>query len=362
MTTLAPVLQAFFTERLMAQRRASSHTITGYRDTLRLLVGFACAKTGKTPSALDIADLDAPLVAAFLDHLEADRHNTARTRNWRLAAIHSLFGYAALHHPERAAVIQRVLAIPAKRHERTLLTWLTAPEVDALLAAPDRGTWTGRRDHAMLVLAVQTGLRISELIGLSHGDVVLGAGAHVRCMGKGRKQRAMPLTAPTQAVLRVWITENPGQARPAVPDPHRDTAQPRCHRAPPRRPSRHRARQLPVVADQARHHAHPETHLRHAAATRRNLRRRHRTLARPRADGHRQHLPARRHGGERAAPLPESPRPTRRLAATSRPTRYSPSSTASDCSDLPPVDSPATHTNPRSGRNNDDVRLRCQTS
>lgn len=125
MTTLAPVLQAFFTERLMAQRRASSHTITGYRDTLRLLVGFACAKTGKTPSALDIADLDAPLVAAFLDHLEADRHNTVRTRNWRLAAIHSLFGYAALHHPERAAVIQRVLAIPAKRHERTLLTWPT---------------------------------------------------------------------------------------------------------------------------------------------------------------------------------------------------------------------------------------------
>jgi integrase/recombinase XerD len=212
MTTLAPVLQAFFTERLMAQRRASSHTITGYRDTLRLLVGFACAKTGKTPSALDIADLDAPLVAAFPGHLEADRHNTVRTRNWRLAAIHSLFGYAALHHPERAAVIQRVLAIPAKRHERTLLTWLTAPEVDALLAAPDRGTWTGRRDHAMLVLAVQTGLRISELIGLSRGDVVLDAGAHVRCMGKGRKERATPLTGLTVAVLRAWLTENPGQA------------------------------------------------------------------------------------------------------------------------------------------------------
>ena len=135
-----------------------------------------------------------------------------RTRNWRLAAIHSLFGYAALHHPERAAVIQRVLAIPAKRHERTLLTWLTAPEVDALLAAPGRGTWTGRRDHAMLVLAVQTGLRISELIGLSHGDVVPDAGAHVRCMGKGRKERATPLTGLTVAVLRAWLTENPGQA------------------------------------------------------------------------------------------------------------------------------------------------------
>ena len=212
MTALAPVLQALFTDRLIAERRASSHTITGYRDTLRLLLGFASAKTGKTPSALDIADLDAPLIAAFLDHLEPDRRNTVRTRNWRLAAIHSLFGYAALHHPERAAVIQRVLAIPAKRHERTLLTWLTRAEVDALLAAPDRGTWTGRRDHAMLVLAVQTGLRISELIGLSHGDVVLGAGAHVRCMGKGRKERATPLTGLTVAVLRAWSPRT--RARP----------------------------------------------------------------------------------------------------------------------------------------------------
>jgi integrase/recombinase XerD len=211
MTTPAPVPQAFFTERLMAQRRASSHTITGYRDTLRLLAGFACAKTGKTPSALDIADLDAPLAAAFPDHLEADRHNTVRTRNWRLAAIHSLSGYAALHHPERAAVIQPVLAIAARRHERTLLTRLTAPEADALPAAPDRGTRTGRRDHAMLVLAVQTGLRNSELIGLSHGDVVLDAGAHVRCMGKGRKERATPLTGLTAAVPRARLTENPGQ-------------------------------------------------------------------------------------------------------------------------------------------------------
>ena len=195
MTALAPVLQAFFTDRLIAQRRASSHTIAGYRDTFRLLLGFATAKTGKTPSALDIADLDAPLIAAFLDHLEHDRHNTVRTRNWRLAAIHSLFGYAALRHPEHAAIIQRVLAIPTKRHERRLVTWLTDAEVDALLAAPDRGTWAGRRDHAMLVVAVQTGLRISELIGLSRGDVALDTGAHVRCIGKGRKERATPLTA-----------------------------------------------------------------------------------------------------------------------------------------------------------------------
>jgi len=161
MTALAPVLQAFLTDRLITQRRASPHTIAGYRDTFRLLVGFATAKTDKTPCALDIADLDAPLIAAFLDHLEVDRHNTARTRNWRLAAIHSLFGYAALSHPEHATTIQLALAIPTKRHDRRAVTWLTEAEVDALLAAPNRDTWAGRRDHAMLVLAVQTGLRIS---------------------------------------------------------------------------------------------------------------------------------------------------------------------------------------------------------
>jgi integrase/recombinase XerD len=207
MTSLAPVLQAFFTDRLIAQRRASSHTVAGYRGTFRLLLGFAAMQTGKTPSALDIADLDAPLIAAFLDHLEHQRHCTVRTRNWRLAAIHSLFGYAALHHPEHAASIQRVLAVPAKRYERRLLTWLTEEEVDALIAAPDRSRWAGRRDHAMLVLAVQTGLRISELIALSRGDVNLGAGAHVHCLGKGRKERATPLTTLTVAVLRGWLAE-----------------------------------------------------------------------------------------------------------------------------------------------------------
>ena len=210
MTALAPVLQAFFTDRLIAQRRASPHTIAGYRSTFRLLLGFTAAKTGKTPSALDIADLDAPLISAFLDHVEHERHCTVRTRNWRLAAIHSLFGYAAPQHPEHAATIQRVLAIPTKRHERSLLTWLTEPEVDALLAAPDRDTWAGRRDHAMLVVAVQTGLRISELIALSRGDITLDVGAHVRCVGKGRKERATPLTGLSVAVLRGWLAERAG--------------------------------------------------------------------------------------------------------------------------------------------------------
>ncbi|MDA8284811.1 MAG: tyrosine-type recombinase/integrase, partial [Actinomycetota bacterium] len=210
MTALAPVLQAFFTDRLITQRNASPHTIAAYRGTFRLLLGLTSARTGKTPSALDIADLDAPLIVAFLDYLEVDRHSTVRTRNWRLAAIHSLFGYAALGHPEHAASIQRVLAIPTKRHERRLLTWLTDPEVDALLAAPERTTWAGRRDHAMLVLAVQTGLRISELIALSRSDLTLGVGPHVRCMGKGRKERATPLTALTVAVLRTWVAEHTG--------------------------------------------------------------------------------------------------------------------------------------------------------
>jgi integrase len=211
MTALAPVLQAFFTDRLMAQRRASPHTITGYRDTFRLLLGFAATRTGKAPSRLDIADLDTPLVAGFLDHLEHDRHNTIRTRNWRLAAIHSLFGYAAVHHPEHAAVIQRVLAIPTKRREHRDVTWLTDTEVDELLTAPDRSTWAGRWDHAMLVLAVQTGLRISEIISLSRGDVTLQAGAHVRCIGKGRKERATPLTTLTVAVLHGLLSENNGE-------------------------------------------------------------------------------------------------------------------------------------------------------
>lgn len=211
MTALAPVLQAFFTDRLIAQRRASPNTIAGYRDTWRLLVVFAAARAGKTPSTLDIADLDAPLIAAFLDHLEHDRHNSVRTRNWRLAAVHSLFSYAALGHPEHAAVIQRVLAIPAKRHDQAPVTWLTDAEVDALLAAPDHATWAGRRDHAILVLTVQTGLRISELIALNCGDVHLAVGAHVRCIGKGRKQRATPLTALTVAVLRGWLAERGGE-------------------------------------------------------------------------------------------------------------------------------------------------------
>ncbi|MCI4338619.1 MAG: site-specific integrase [Thermoplasmata archaeon] len=210
MSALAPTLEAFFTERLIAQRRASRHTIAAYRDTFRLLLAYVQRQTGKAPSSLSIEDIDAPLVGAFLGYLEAERRNGARTRNARLAAIHSLFRFAALRHPDHAALIERVLAIPPKRFERALVSFLSDEEVNALLGAPDRTTRIGRRDHALLLLAIQTGLRVSELVGLRRGDVVLGTGAHVRCTGKGRKERITPLTQVTAAVVQSWMEERPG--------------------------------------------------------------------------------------------------------------------------------------------------------
>jgi integrase/recombinase XerD len=210
MSALAPALQAFFTDRLIGQRDASPNTIAAYKTSLRLLVGFAAERTAKTPSALDIAELDAPLVAAFLDHLEHDRHNSVITRNSRLAAIHSLFSYLALHHPDHAGTIQRVLAIPAKRTQRNTVTYLAEDEVDALLGSCDRARWTGRRDHTMIALTIQTGLRISELAGLDCGDVTLGNGANVHTVGKGRKERRTPLTNPTRTLLKAWLTERRG--------------------------------------------------------------------------------------------------------------------------------------------------------
>lgn len=211
MSALAPTLQAFFTDRLIAERRASPHTIAAYRDTLKLLLAFAAKRLRRQPSQLDIGELDAPLVAAFLDYLEHQRGNSIRTRNARLAAIHSLFRYAALRHPEHLQDIDRVLAIPPKRSDRVIVTFLDEQEIDALLAAPDRTTWTGRRDHAMLLTAIQTGLRASELTGLNCGDVHLAAGPHLSCRGKGRKQRITPLTQVTVAVLRVWLAERTGE-------------------------------------------------------------------------------------------------------------------------------------------------------
>lgn len=211
MTALAPILEAFFTDYLMMQREASKHTIAAYRDTFRLLLGFAQEHVGKRPAALDMADLDVPLIAGFLQHLETERGNSVTTRNARLGAIHSLFTFAAVRLPEHAGLIQRVLAMPPKRHDRSDVCFLTAEETKALVAAPDRSTWLGRRDHTLLQVAVQTGLRVSELTGLRCQDVWLGNGPHLRCHGKGRKQRCTPLTAPTTKVLRVWLSERAGQ-------------------------------------------------------------------------------------------------------------------------------------------------------
>ena len=220
MSLLAPTLQAFFSDRLIVQKNASPHTVASYRDCWRLLLGFVHERTGTPPSKLSIEQLDAPMIGAFLEHLEHERGLTIASRNTRLAALHSLVRYAALRHPEHAALIGRVLAIPAKRGERALVCFLSEEQVDALLASPDRSRWTGRRDHALLLLAVQTGLRVSELTGLRIGDLELGRGAHVRCRGKGRKDRSTPLTRQTVAVLRVYLAERGGEPEdPVFPGP-----------------------------------------------------------------------------------------------------------------------------------------------
>jgi site-specific recombinase XerD len=211
MTTLAPALQAFFTNRLITQRNCSPQTIAAYRDTFTLLLRFVHAQTGKQPFQLDIDDLDAPLIGAFLTHLERDRGNGARTRNARLGAIHSFYRFAALEHPEHAHTIARVMAIPTKRQQRSTVCYLTLTEITALLAAPDRNTWLGRRDRALLALMVQTGVRVSELVGLRMRDVHLGTGRHIRILGKGRKKRATPLTGEVAALLHQWITERGGE-------------------------------------------------------------------------------------------------------------------------------------------------------
>ena len=207
MTLLAPALQAYFTDRLITQRNSSPQTIAAYRDTFRLLLRFAQEQTGKQPFELDLDDLDAPLIGAFLKHLEEGRGNSPRTRNARLGAIHSFHRFAALEHPEHAATIARVMAIPTKRHERNTVTYLDLVEIKALLAAPARGTWLGRRDHALLLLMIQTGVRVSELVGLHVGDVHLGTGAHCRVIGKGRKKRSTTLTRETVQAVRQWLTE-----------------------------------------------------------------------------------------------------------------------------------------------------------
>jgi integrase/recombinase XerD len=236
-TGIAATVQAFFTERLIGQRRASPHTVAAYRDALRMLLVYAATRHHISPCQLDLSHVDAPTVAAFLDHLQHQRANSIRTRNARLAAIHSLFSFAALRHPEHAEDINRVLAIPAKRADHTIITFLTDPEVDALLASPDRTTRTGRRDHTLILLAVQTGLRASELVGLTCRDVHLGTGPHIACHGKGRKDRITPLTTSTVTALRDWLTER--QGAPADPLFPTNRGQPMSRDALERRLARH---------------------------------------------------------------------------------------------------------------------------
>ena len=214
--SFSALLQSFFTEYLLRQRQASPHTVVGYRDSFRLLLKFAQERLHKSSSQLRIEDLDAPLIGLFLDHLESTRKNSARTRNVRLGAIHSFFRYVALEEPAYALHCQRILAVPNKRHVRRPIEFLNRKEIDALLAVPNRSTWIGRRDRTLILVAVQTGLRVSELIGLNCQDVVLGTGANVRCLGKGRKLRCTPLRPETAKMVGAWLRERHGQPEDPV--------------------------------------------------------------------------------------------------------------------------------------------------
>ncbi len=211
-STFPALLQRFFTDRLCTQMEASAHTIAGYRDTFRLLLRFASEQRGKVPTKLGIEDLDADLIGDFLLHVETSRRNSARSRNTRLAAIRSFFRYVAMNEPAWLLHCQRILAMPSKRYVKRTVTFLDANEMAALLAAPDRSKWAGRRDHVILLVALQTGLRASELASLRCKDVVLGVGAHISCLGKGRKERSTPLRPDTAKVLQTWIKERRGEA------------------------------------------------------------------------------------------------------------------------------------------------------
>ncbi len=215
-SNVATLIERYFTERLIRQRNVSANTIASYRDTFRLLFTFAMARLHKQPSALALDDLDAPFIGAFLEDLEANRGTGVRTRNLRLTAIRSFFRFASFEEPAYSAHIQRVLAIPSKRHDKRQVHFLTRPEIEPILAVPDRATWLGRRDHTLLLLAAQTGLRVSELIGLDRDAVHLGRGAHVRRVGKGRKERCTPLTTHARTALQAWIKESPRHGATAL--------------------------------------------------------------------------------------------------------------------------------------------------
>ena len=324
MSALAPVLEAFFTERLIRQRRASAHTVASYRDAFRLLLGFARQHTGKEPCQLDLADLDAKLIGAFLEHLEHDRHNSVRSRNARLTAIRSFYSFAAYREPATPRSSPGVLAIPEKRAHRGSCPTSCPAEIDALLAAPDRTTWLGRRDHSLLAITFQAGLRVSELTALSVGDVTLGTGPHIRVSGKGRKERVIPLTRHSVAVLARLARRTRSRSRRApVPDPPRRPPQHRRGRRPRRQARRHGRADLPEPALETRHPSRPSPLVRHATTRRRRRRGRHRPLARPRTPPDHPDLPSRRPHRETASPGPHST--TRHAGGTLQATRQAPS-------------------------------------
>ncbi|MBX9569901.1 MAG: site-specific integrase [Candidatus Obscuribacterales bacterium] len=211
-TNFAKLLENFFIQRLMKQRQVSPHTISSYRDTFRLLLQYSQKRLNKSPSKFELSDIDASLISSFLEHMEKDRKISASSRNARLAAIRSFFRYAALESPAESAQIQQVLAIPSKRQDRPMIGFLTRDEIKAILAAPDQNTWSGRRDHVFLLVALQTGLRLSELISLEHTDIVLGASNYIRVIGKGRKQRATPLTKDTAKILKKWMEDSDAES------------------------------------------------------------------------------------------------------------------------------------------------------
>ena len=323
MSLLAPSLQAYFTDRLLTQRQASQNTIAAYRHTFKLLLRFATDRTGKQPSELDIAQLDAPLIASFLDHLEHARGNTIQTRNNRLAAIHSLFAYLALDHPEHADTIQRVLAIPHKRTTKNLLTYLTEPEVNALLAACDQTTWTDRRDHAMLALTIQTrpeDLRAHRTHLSRHHARHGRQRPHDRQGTESETNTAHPPNQNDPHDLAQGARWQP--ERSTIPDQYRHTTQPRRDRTPPRSPPRRRHQQLPVTRRQAHHDAHAASHRRDAPAARRQRHHRHRPLARTRTDHNHPDLPTRGHDPQAAS---DRSHPTDRRQTRSLPThRHAP--------------------------------------
>ncbi|WP_114906522.1 tyrosine-type recombinase/integrase [Ornithinimicrobium murale] len=213
MNTLALALQQYFTSYAQAQRDLSPNTIAAYRDTWRILIKHLTEVLGVNADEIDFDALTAELVTGFLDHLEQVRGNSVATRNARLTAIRAVLTRAQPDTPEHAGTITRILAIPTKRRAKPIVEFLDTAETNALLAAPDRTTWTGLRDHTLLALDIQTGLRISELCSLSTSDIHLGTGAHVTCTGKGRRHRATPLTAATAALLTGYLdqrTNKPG--------------------------------------------------------------------------------------------------------------------------------------------------------